>query len=222
MLRKLLSPMAILSVCVASLAAAEDKKDTKKGSEPSQATITKVDAKAGTITVKMKDKEGKEVERNFKLTEDIRYFDSTGRAAAIDVFQSGNDILVIEQEGKLKELHKVKNAAASIADRKKVLGNWTVQSGQDDGKALPPEKVKGSRVEITNDAITVQEEQSEAGDVLQTQSQHQPKTDRPDDNRRLGQGKDVARYLYGGRRYLENLLCPARPRPAEGVHHEGR
>ena len=174
MLRKLLSPMAILSVCVASLAAAEDEKDTKKGNEPSQATITKVDAKAGTITVKMKDKDGKEVERNFKLTEDMRYFDCTGKASAIDVFPSGNDILVIEQEGKLKELRKVKNVAASNANRKMVQGNWTVLSGQDDGKALPPGKVKGSRVEITNDTITVQEESNQKRVMINRRSANRP------------------------------------------------
>ena len=70
-----------------------------------------MDAKAGTVTVKMKDpdsKDGKEVEKTFKLTGEIRYFDSTGKAIAIDEFQSGNDVLVLEAEGKLKELRKDK------------------------------------------------------------------------------------------------------------------
>ena len=76
-----------------------------------QGDITKVDAKAGTITVKMKDKDskdGKEVEKTFKLTEEVRYFDSTGKAIAIDEFQSGNDVLVLEVDGKLKEVRKDK------------------------------------------------------------------------------------------------------------------
>ncbi len=71
-----------------------------------QATITKVDAKNGTVTVKMKDKTGKETEKTFKLEGDIRYFDSTGKAVAIDFFRSGDYVLVVEAEGNLKELHK--------------------------------------------------------------------------------------------------------------------
>lgn len=51
---------------------------------------------------------GKDVEKTFRFTEDIRMLDSTGRAVAIDVFQSGDDILVVEVEGKLKEVHKSK------------------------------------------------------------------------------------------------------------------
>ena len=74
----------------------------KAGEE--EATITKVDAKNGTVTVQMKDKDGKEVQRTFTLTEDARYFDSTGKVAALDVFRSGNDVLVVEEQGKLKQL----------------------------------------------------------------------------------------------------------------------
>jgi uncharacterized protein (TIGR03067 family) len=159
MVRHGLSLVVILGLGVVSLANADDK--NTKGKEQ-KATITKVDAKAGTITVKMKDKDGKEAERTFKLAEDIRYFDSTGKAVAIDVFQAGNDVLVIEGEGRLKELHKGKNGTAANntanADQEKLLGSWTVVSGQEDGKALPPEKVKGSHVVITKDTLTCQEE----------------------------------------------------------------
>jgi hypothetical protein len=71
-----------------------------------EATITKVDAKEGTVTVKMMDKEGKEVEKTFQLTEDVEYIDTTGRVASLDVFQSGDQVLFIEREGKIKELKK--------------------------------------------------------------------------------------------------------------------
>ncbi len=71
-----------------------------------EATITKVDAKDGTITVKMMDKDGKEVEKTFQLTEDAEYIDTTGRVASLDVFQSGDQVLFIEREGKIKELKK--------------------------------------------------------------------------------------------------------------------
>ena len=68
-----------------------------------------MDAKKGTITLKMKGKNGKEQERTFNLTEDARYFDSTGRVAALDVFRSGNEVLVVEEQGKLKEVRQKGN-----------------------------------------------------------------------------------------------------------------
>jgi uncharacterized protein YigE (DUF2233 family) len=71
-----------------------------------EATITKVDAKNGTVTVQMKDKSGKEVEKTFTLTGESRYFDSTGKEAAMDVFQSGNEVLVVEEQGKLVQMHQ--------------------------------------------------------------------------------------------------------------------
>ena len=69
-----------------------------------QPTITKVDPREGTVTVKMADKKGKEVEKHFRLTDDIEYFDSTGRVITVDVFQSGDEVLIIEMEGKIKKL----------------------------------------------------------------------------------------------------------------------
>ncbi len=109
MLRLLVGSVAVLALCFGALLA-NDKttKDTKdaKAHKGHKATITKVDRQHGTITVRMKDKTGKRVERTFKLTEDIRYFDSTGRVAAVDVFRSGNEVLVVEEEGHLKELHQ--------------------------------------------------------------------------------------------------------------------
>jgi hypothetical protein len=77
--------------------------EEKKGKE---ATITKVDPINKTITVKCKDDQGKETEKTFKLAEDIRYLDSTGKVAAIDVFKNGNEVIIVEAEGKLKEIRK--------------------------------------------------------------------------------------------------------------------
>ena len=71
-----------------------------------QPTITNVDARRGTITVKMEDRKGREVEKLFELTEDVEYLDSTGRVATLDVFQCGDEVLIIEMEGKIKELKR--------------------------------------------------------------------------------------------------------------------
>lgn len=84
-----------------------------------QATITKVDAKAGTITVKMMDKNGKSIEKTFKLVEDAEYLDSAGHVAVLDVFRSGDDILLIESEGRLQAMKKASGDQSSTASKQK-------------------------------------------------------------------------------------------------------
>ncbi len=71
-----------------------------------EAKITKVDPQAGTIEVKMTDENGKQVEKTFQLTEDSEYIDSTGRVAVLDVFQSGDDVLLVDAEGRIKSMRK--------------------------------------------------------------------------------------------------------------------
>ncbi len=78
---------------------------TKMKKDASEATITKVDAKKGTVTVKMKSA-GRDVEKTFKLAEDIEYMDSTGRVAAVDLFTSGDLVLIVEREGKIAKMKK--------------------------------------------------------------------------------------------------------------------
>jgi hypothetical protein len=97
----------VLALAAGNLVADEAKKDrTNKEGKHCEATITKVDLAHHTVTVRMRDRDGKEVTKTFHLTEDVRMLDSTGRVAAIDVFQSGDDILVLEAEGHLKEMKK--------------------------------------------------------------------------------------------------------------------
>jgi ribosomal protein S1 len=74
-----------------------------------EATITKVDAKNGTVTVQWKGKNGKEEEKTFALTGESRYLDSTGREAAMDIFRSGNEVLVVEEQGKLVQMQQKGN-----------------------------------------------------------------------------------------------------------------
>jgi Cu/Ag efflux protein CusF len=136
MLRTFVGTVVILfaaTVCISAEEKNKDKKDNKGGNK-CKATITKVDSKAGTITLRMKDKEGKEMERTFRLTEDVRMLDeSTGKVVAIDVFQSGNEILVIEAEGKLKELHKNPKAATGKEPGKE-KGKETSKEKKPEGK----------------------------------------------------------------------------------------
>jgi hypothetical protein len=93
---------------------AADQKDTKNNKDRAlKATITHVDSKAGTITVKMTDEKGKDVERTFKLREDVRLLDDKGKVVAINAFQVGNDVVVIERDGLLREIHKDKQTKPS-------------------------------------------------------------------------------------------------------------
>jgi len=82
------------------------KGDLHKDKHARHAKITKVDKKKGTITVQMTGKDGKESERTFTLTSDVLMWDSRGNVAEMDVFRSGDLILVVEAEGKLKAVQK--------------------------------------------------------------------------------------------------------------------
>jgi putative membrane protein len=117
MLRTVLCSFLMLALTGLAAAADKEAKDKDTGQKGQKATITKVDAKNHTVTVRMKDKEGKEVEKTFTLTEDIRYLDSTGKVAAIDVFRSGDNVLVVEEEGRLKELHQAPYAYGTTAQK---------------------------------------------------------------------------------------------------------
>lgn len=86
----------------------DDKTEVKKvdDKKAKAATITKVDLIKKTVTVKCKDAEGKDTEKTFILNETIRYVDSNGKVVALDVFKVGNEVMIVEEEGKLKELRQ--------------------------------------------------------------------------------------------------------------------
>ncbi len=72
----------------------------------SEATITNVNPKAGTVTVQMTDKNGKTIDRTFHLVGDTIYVDSTGRIVESDIFRSGDRVLFVEAEGNIKSMTK--------------------------------------------------------------------------------------------------------------------
>ncbi len=107
MFRSMLCSLVMLGVCVGFAFAEKPKTDSKDKTDKKakEATITKVDAKKGTVTVKMPSKD-KEVEKTFKLAEDIEYVDSTGKVATIAIFTSGDLVLIVESEGKITKMKK--------------------------------------------------------------------------------------------------------------------
>ncbi len=114
MFRSMLYSLVMLGVCVGFAAADTAKTDTKDKTDKKakEAKITKVDAKKGAVTVKMKHKD-KEVEKTFKLAEEIEYMDSTGKVATIEIFTSGDEVLIVEVDGKITKMKKKEKSATT-------------------------------------------------------------------------------------------------------------
>jgi Ca2+-binding EF-hand superfamily protein len=107
MSRSLLAGLVVLILLVGNLRAAQDKQQPQKEfPEHTRVTITRIDAKKGEITVKYTDDKGKEQHKTFQLTREVKIFDETGRVAAIDVFESGSEALILAAQGQLKELRR--------------------------------------------------------------------------------------------------------------------
>lgn len=75
----------------------------------SMATIIKMDPNARTVTVKMTDDSGKSVEKTFNLVEDSEYLDTSGDVAVMEVFKSGDEVLIVEDQGKIQAMKKADN-----------------------------------------------------------------------------------------------------------------
>jgi hypothetical protein len=107
-MQRLYLAAGVLALFFVGFALANDDQTKTKKNEV-KATIEKVDPQNGTITVKMKNKAGKEVEKTYTLTADIEYLDSTGKVAKIDVFRAGDEVLIVTAKGKLKSMQMNKD-----------------------------------------------------------------------------------------------------------------
>jgi Ca2+-binding EF-hand superfamily protein len=111
MLRPILAALPIAVLLAGNVVADDKEKKDKEGPKPTTVTITKVDVKKGEITVKYNDDKGKEQQKTFQLTKDVKILDESGKVIGIDVFESGNDALIVETEGKLRELRRAGHVA---------------------------------------------------------------------------------------------------------------
>jgi Ca2+-binding EF-hand superfamily protein len=112
MVRSLFAVLLIVALFTGGLLAADEKDKKDKGApKPFTATVVKVDGKKAEITVKYPDDKGKEREKTFQVTKDVRLLDETGRAAKLDVFEVGNEVFIVESEGTLKEIRLAAQAA---------------------------------------------------------------------------------------------------------------
>lgn len=110
MSRWFFAAVSVVALLIGSLVSGDEKPKKVEGKQPIVATITKVDAANGDISVKYTDPKGQEVEKIFRLTKDVRLFDETGRVVAANAFESGHEVLILENEGRLRELRRAARA----------------------------------------------------------------------------------------------------------------
>ena len=102
MLRASFCSLAVLALFTIGFArAADSKTKSEKNKHHTQATISKVDVEKGSVTVMMKGRTGKEVEKTFQVAEGAEYFDSTGKVAKLDAFKPGDDVVITRKAGKI-------------------------------------------------------------------------------------------------------------------------
>ena len=104
MFRSMLCSVVMLGFC-ACFVLAEDAKPKIDKKDAKEAKITKVDTKKKTVTVNTK-VDDKDVEKTFKLAEDIEYQDSTGKIATIEIFTAGDMVLYVEADGQITNMKK--------------------------------------------------------------------------------------------------------------------
>ena len=106
MLRPVLGFLTFLAVLVMladSPLTAQDKKGGKKNNH--EATIIKVDTKGHSIEVDIHEKGGKKKKQHFKLAESVTIKDAQGHVIKLEVFKKGDQVKIVETEGKVHELH---------------------------------------------------------------------------------------------------------------------
>jgi hypothetical protein len=89
-----------------------------KIAEQNAAVITNVDPKNCTVNVHMKDESGRDIDRVFHLTEDAEFVDSNGDVATLDIFRAGDQVLFVEEQGKIRGLNKSSPQTANLTQRK--------------------------------------------------------------------------------------------------------
>ena len=93
---------AVFFLCLSPLSAADER--------PTRGTLVGVDVTRGTVTVKIGDREGKEVEKTFRLGDRFQATDEAGKAVSIRIFRPGDIVRFTERDGKLRELRREKRA----------------------------------------------------------------------------------------------------------------
>ena len=114
MFRSILCSVLMLGVvCAGFTEATGQEKGVKTAKKGKEAKLTKLDAKKHTATVTMKSKaDSADVSKTFKLAEDIEYVDSDGKVGSIQIFTSGDMVLIFETEGTITKMAKKEKSGA--------------------------------------------------------------------------------------------------------------
>jgi hypothetical protein len=117
----------------ASGPAADDPPDNT----PQRGEMSKVDATGGTFTVKLRDKDGKEFEKIFKLTGEAKCYDVDGKAVEVNAFRAGDQIIVLTRKGEVNELrHAGKPVQAEIVEINPSAKTVKVKIKDENGKEV--------------------------------------------------------------------------------------
>ncbi len=89
-----------------------------------KATVVSIDPDKNTITLKMKDKNGKQVERTVELKGGVKVFNDKGEATRVEVFRRGNTMYVVERQERVYELRTTpEHRGGTNADQKSGTSN---------------------------------------------------------------------------------------------------
>ena len=114
------------------------------------ATISKIDAQKHWLTVKTMDKNGKEQEQTLQLSNDVKFLSAAGKDAKADSFKSGDDVCVMEKDGKVTEAGKEAEAKITKVDSK--AGTITVQMTDENGEKTSKRRSAWSKTASTSTA----------------------------------------------------------------------
>lgn len=120
MLRALLCSVPVLALIAAGSPAADEKPD-RAGVN---GVVVKVDAAHHAVTVRLKDAEGKEVEKTFRLSDNADVTDESGKAVGLDALEAGAAVTLVEKAGRLIELRRARKEDRRTFDADRFLADY--------------------------------------------------------------------------------------------------
>jgi len=104
----------VLALFAAGLPAADEKPDRKD--DGLNGVVVKMDAKDHAVTIRLKDADGKEVEKTFAVGDGLQVTDESGKASSLDAVQPGDVVVAVERGGRLAELRRASREQRRVFD----------------------------------------------------------------------------------------------------------
>jgi len=106
MVRALVCSVFVLALVGVGLADNPSAKKADKKADGVAGVVVNVDAKKGTVTVRLKGAEGKDAEKTFTLDKGTDVTDESGKKAALEAIRPGDSVVAVEKEGRLTRLQR--------------------------------------------------------------------------------------------------------------------